>query len=64
MWNWLQPYVDANPPNPADGPRPLYNALQVGQEDGNLRADPAPYTLLEGFLQLARPLVRDDVGLS
>ncbi len=26
-------------------------------EDDRLRADPAPYTFVEGFLQLARPLV-------
>jgi hypothetical protein len=31
--------------------------LGVGNEDGKLRLDPAPYTFVEGFLQLARPLV-------
>lgn len=60
MWNWLQPYVDPSPPTTStDSPRPLYNSLQVGPEDGRLRNDPAPYTMLEGFLQLARPLVKD-----
>jgi len=60
MWNWLQPYVDPSPPADADGePRPLYNALEVGPEDGRLRGDPGPYTMVEGFLQLARPLVKD-----
>jgi hypothetical protein len=48
MWNWLQPYlVDANT---------HYNALTVGQEDGKLRGDPAPYTFVEGYLCLARAL--------
>jgi hypothetical protein len=57
MWNWLQPYVDPNKPPPDTSVRPLYNALEVGNESGNLRDDPAPYTFLEGFLQLARPLI-------
>ncbi|KAH8654011.1 hypothetical protein BGZ60DRAFT_496363 [Tricladium varicosporioides] len=56
MWNWLQPYVGPAPPAGANK-RPLYNALAVGQEPGVLRDDPAPYTFVEGFLQLARPLV-------
>jgi hypothetical protein len=60
MWNWLQPYVDPNPPSSTgtDGPRPLYNALEVGPENGKLRSDPAPYTMLEGFLQLAAPIIQ------
>ncbi|KAJ9607111.1 hypothetical protein H2200_008183 [Cladophialophora chaetospira] len=40
-------------------PRPLYNAFEVGNDDGRLRSDPGPYTMLEGFLQLARPLIND-----
>lgn len=60
MWNWLQPYVDSNSARESDeAPRPLYNALEVGPEDGRMRGDPGPYTLLEGFLQLARPLVKN-----
>ncbi len=63
MWNWLQPYVDIHPPQGDDPIRPLYNALEVGQENGTLRDDPAPYTFLEGFLQLARPLIdKSQVG--
>ena len=62
MWNWLQPY-----PNPAsattkpgeEAPPPLYNSFEVGTEDGLLRDDPGPYTLLEGFLQLARLLTQE-----
>ncbi|CZR68331.1 uncharacterized protein PAC_18230 [Phialocephala subalpina] len=57
MWNWLQPYVDPAPA-PSGAPiRPLYNAMEVGQETGALRDDPAPYTMLEGYLQLAAPLI-------
>ena len=32
-------------------------SLSVDQDDGKLRTDPAPYTLIEGFLQLAAPIV-------
>ncbi|CZR52728.1 uncharacterized protein PAC_02605 [Phialocephala subalpina] len=60
MWNWLQPYLDPTPPLPGETKRPLYNALEVGQEPGTLRDDPAPYTFVEGFLQLARPLVSEE----
>lgn len=34
-----------------------YMSLSVAQDDGKLRTDPAPYTLVEGFLQLATPIV-------
>lgn len=55
MWNWLQPYVD----DEGKSDVPLYNALEVGPEDGRLRSDEGPYTLVEGFLQLARPLIKE-----
>ncbi|KAH8901387.1 hypothetical protein GQ53DRAFT_851002 [Thozetella sp. PMI_491] len=69
LWQWLQPYAVAptpplSPPNngvsAAAAPVDLtthYNALEVSNEDGKLRLDPAPYTFVEGFLQLAAPLV-------
>lgn len=38
-----------------------YNSLSVGPEDGRFRLDPAPYTFVEGYLQLARPLVQPDI---
>ena len=70
MWQWLQPYrvsksvVDQPAAQPSTaalvqqdtGLETRYNALAVGVEDGHLRNDPAPYTLVEGFLQLARAL--------
>ena len=31
-------------------------------DDGRLRFDPAPYTMVEGFLQLMQPLTKEDVG--
>jgi hypothetical protein len=40
-----------------------YNALQIGEEDGRLRRDQGPYTMLEGFLQLTRPLIKEDVAM-
>lgn len=57
MWNWLQPYKDPASPPAGTPPRPLYNSLEVGNENGAFRDDPAPYTFVEGFLQLARPLI-------
>ena len=53
QWKWLQPYLDAA--DQADKTR--YMSLSVGQDDGKLRTDPAPYTLTEGFLQLAAPII-------
>ncbi|KAK5455897.1 hypothetical protein LTS15_005215 [Exophiala xenobiotica] len=38
-----------------------YNAFEVGTEDGKIRMDPAPYTFVEGFLQLAGSLLHASV---
>jgi hypothetical protein len=71
MWNWLQPYRTEDPgatAPPAAGAGPVaalptivtrFNALEVGKEDGQMRMDPGPYTFVEGFLQLARPIVTE-----
>ena len=60
-WNWLQPYEGV------DG-QPVYNAYGIEQK-GNLAApgfQKAPYTAIEGFLQLRRPMMmgkpEDDEG--
>ncbi|EMD00389.1 hypothetical protein BAUCODRAFT_144067 [Baudoinia panamericana UAMH 10762] len=54
QWRWLQPYSRFTD----DGkPTTEYMTLTVGQEDGATRSDPAPYTFVEGFLQLAAPLL-------
>lgn len=73
-WNWLQPYVDPTPPpstpSPAqdqgeqeDGePGPVYNAYGI-EKKGNLLSpgfQNAPYTAVEGFLQLRRPIMAED----
>jgi hypothetical protein len=63
LWNWLQPYALAPTSNGSSSGSATtlethYNSLEVGAEDGRMRMDPAPYTFVEGFLQLARPLVQ------
>jgi hypothetical protein len=70
MWNWLQPYrTDEVVEEPVTTGGTVvavrqetvtrFNALEVGKEDGNMRFDPGPYTFVEGFLQLARPIVTE-----
>ncbi|KAK9444056.1 hypothetical protein VB005_02348 [Metarhizium brunneum] len=53
-WNWLQPYDD-------DGQgQPSFNAMGI-EKRGNLAApgfQKAPYTAIEGFLQLRRPVMQ------
>ena len=44
------------------GQETKFNALGVDQEDTRIRKDPAPYTFVEGYLQLARPLLSEDLG--
>lgn len=65
-WNWLQPY--SVPVQPSRGNAGVeedeetkYNALEVGQDDGRLRLDRGPYTMVEGYLQLARRLEKADL---
>ena len=38
-----------------------FNAMDVGEEDTRIRNDPGPYTFVEGYLQLAKPLLKSDV---
>jgi hypothetical protein len=58
LWRWLQPY--ANAVDDQGNPALRYNALQVDEADGRFRAEQGPYTMVEGFLQLARPLIKED----
>lgn len=60
LWQWLQPY-DVEEGQPGDPRQTRFNALGVDQEDTRIRKDPAPYTFVEGYLQLARPLLNADV---
>lgn len=76
LWQWLQPYDVAPTPAPtpsaptgttgagATAPPNVtrFNALGVDQEDARIRKDPGPYTFVEGYLQLARPLLNADVS--
>jgi hypothetical protein len=58
LWKWLQPYrVVGADDGGGDGKQTLFNSLDVGEEDGRIRSDPAPYTFVEGYLQLAAPLI-------
>ena len=58
QWNWLRPYVGVE----AMG-ETKYIASSVGEENGRIRNEPAPNTLVEDFLQPARPLVKQDVPM-
>ncbi|KAF2001041.1 hypothetical protein P154DRAFT_562923 [Amniculicola lignicola CBS 123094] len=60
LWRWLQPYdvkgkVDTDPHDT------LFNEMDVKQEDTTIRKDRPPYTFVEGYLQLARPLLAKDM---
>ncbi|GAW24015.1 hypothetical protein ANO14919_135940 [Xylariales sp. No.14919] len=55
-WSWLQPYVD--PDDPGAG-TPVFNAYGI-EKKGNLLSpgfQMAPYTAVEGYLQLRRPIM-------
>jgi hypothetical protein len=60
-WAWLQPYV-GDKAERAD--ERTYMALGVGKVDERPRFEPGPYTAVEGFLQMRRPIVRPDAGQS
>jgi hypothetical protein len=62
LWRWLQPYdVPGQTPDlPHDT---KYNEMDVKQEDSTIRKDPPPYTFVEGYLQLARPLLSSDIPM-
>ena len=69
-WQWLQPYDrpadKTGDPNvdKIDHPNVTkFNAMDVGEEDTRIRRDPAPYTFVEGYLQLAKPLLKADVPI-
>jgi len=60
LWRWLQPY-DVPGINATDPHDTRYNEMDVDQEDTRIRKDLPPYTFVEGYLQLARPLLSDDL---
>lgn len=62
-WKWLQPYSVPTAGGEGDEEETKYNALEVGVDDGKVRFDPGPYTMVEGFLQLVRRLDRSDIRI-
>lgn len=68
-WNWLQPYVvPVPPPAPLPGqPTPTvpakpvteqsWNPFPIASLDNRPQFQPGPYTAVEGFLQLKKPIV-------
>lgn len=61
LWRWLQPY-DVPGATETDHHDTKFNEMDVNQEDTAIRKDPPPYTMVEGYLQLARPLLHSDVA--
>ncbi len=60
LWRWLQPY-DVPGAAATDPHDTRYNEMDVNQEDTSIRKDLPPYTFVEGYLQLARPLLSSDI---
>ncbi|KAF2467761.1 uncharacterized protein BDR25DRAFT_158705, partial [Lindgomyces ingoldianus] len=56
-WAWLQPYISETAKT-ADERTCM--ALGIAKVDERPRFEPGPYTALEGFLQMRRPIVRPD----
>ncbi|MCJ1288288.1 hypothetical protein MMC26_007643 [Xylographa opegraphella] len=56
MWNWLQPYAQDG----SDAP-PKFGSVAVEEDQGMVHYAPAPYTFVEGYLELARRLGKGDV---
>ncbi|KAK3944842.1 hypothetical protein QBC46DRAFT_350202 [Diplogelasinospora grovesii] len=66
-WNWLQPYVDPTTPgSSSEGdppvPPPVYNAYGIEKKGNPLSPgfQDGPYTAVEGFLLLRRPIMTED----
>lgn len=53
-WNWLQPYIDSTDSEALDGR--VFMALGLGKLDNRPRFEKSPYSAIEGYLQLKRPL--------
>lgn len=53
-WNWLQPYIDTTDETEKDGR--VFMALGLGKLDNRPRFEKSPYSAIEGYLQLKRPL--------
>ncbi|KJX99852.1 hypothetical protein TI39_contig350g00002 [Zymoseptoria brevis] len=71
MWQWLQPYDvpgrkvteeerKAGKKDEVNSTR--FVSMDVGEEDSRIRKEKAPYTFVEGYLQLARPLLGKEMA--
>lgn len=61
LWRWHQPYDT----NPADANAlPQYAALEVEEDQGRVKFEEAPYTFVEGFLQLMGRLGKADLEMK
>lgn len=66
-WIWLQPYAMPAPNNGADSRGKaagsnnldtIYMCLPVGKRDNRPRLEKAPYTVVEGYLLLGKPVTQ------
>lgn len=55
-WRWLQPYVQGD----GDGRHTEFGSLPIVEEDGKPKFPPAPYTAVEGYLQLLEGIVKPE----
>ena len=55
-WDWLQPHVVPSTTSNGKTLTTHYNALPVACPDNRVRFEPTPYTAIEGYLHLKRPI--------
>lgn len=58
-WSWLQPYISTDKAD-ADTDGRVYMPLNIKPIDDRPRFEPAPYTAVEGYLQMKKPILRPD----
>jgi len=56
-WRWLQPYVQGQ----GTAKHTEFGSLPIVEEDGRPKFPPAPYTAVEGYLQLLEAIVKPDL---
>lgn len=61
QWAWLQPYDRPAPAGVGEG-ETGFMAMDMAAVDQRPRFEPAPYTALEGYMQLRRPIGGDVPG--
>ena len=60
-WNWFQPYAQDGDPNAVD---PRYAQMEVQEDLGDRKFEKAPYTFVEGFLQLMGSLEQKKMAMA